>query len=628
MSTTVNLKAQARTFEQQEQWSSALAAYERLVTESAPGEDLDVGLWNRIGDLHLRLGHANRAVEAYEQAVAAYAEAGLHNNALALCKKILRISPDRSETYLTLSRISALKGFSSDARAHLQQFLGLASRGDALENALSTILATARRNAPDAEVLQVLVEKLRENGWGDRLDGELTPEYERLRAEGFEEEAERLRRVMLGESIPASSERPSHRTVRALDADLIGSDLAAPEPLAPAADHARPDSRTADEGRREGVGTSSSDLELLEINPLDGLQTVQSDATDDDRQRPGAGTEAEASSLADLESRQELGADADLEDDSEVESLPLLTFEPELDVSSLEPLDIELTDDGAEELEDHAIEPPLALEVQGFEGGEEDAGQSDDDPSDLPLLSLDSATAHASGEYDEVAVEATESDAELEDATSGVEEIVGADSSRDGSPPLLDVADEADLPQADEPEDGQDGFIDLSSLIFEDDEPATTRFVVDSEEPTGDEDKDFAEMLATFREQVARNIDADDNSSHYDLGVAFKEMGLYAEAIAEFQTALRAGANPVATMEMLGECFIEKGQHAVAWRVLDQAVRLSGATDSELVGVLYWMGRCEETLGRGEDARECYERVLSVDIQFRDAGSRLHTLRE
>ncbi|MBV9110795.1 MAG: hypothetical protein JO306_15400, partial [Gemmatimonadetes bacterium] len=54
---------------------------------------------------------------------------------------------------------------------------------------------------------------------------------------------------------------------------------------------------------------------------------------------------------------------------------------------------------------------------------------------------------------------------------------------------------------------------------------------------------------------------------------------------------------------------------------------LAGATDAELVGVLYQLGRSEEAMGRPRQAADYYERVLSVDIRFRDAGNRLDTLR-
>ncbi|HEX6910473.1 MAG TPA: tetratricopeptide repeat protein, partial [Longimicrobium sp.] len=172
-------------------------------------------------------------------------------------------------------------------------------------------------------------------------------------------------------------------------------------------------------------------------------------------------------------------------------------------------------------------------------------------------------------------------------------------------------------------------YVDLGALILDEDkgEP-TTRFVVEEKEPSGDEDKDFAEMLSHFRQKVAENIDVEDSASHYDLGVAFMEMGLIDEAIAEFQVALRGGANPLATLELLGQCFVEKEQFAVAGRVLDRAMRLQGVADGDLVGVLYLLGRVDEANGKPETALEFYERVVSVDIRFRDTSARIERLRE
>ncbi|MFL5537893.1 MAG: tetratricopeptide repeat protein, partial [Longimicrobiaceae bacterium] len=172
-------------------------------------------------------------------------------------------------------------------------------------------------------------------------------------------------------------------------------------------------------------------------------------------------------------------------------------------------------------------------------------------------------------------------------------------------------------------------YVDLAALVLGDDDgrEASTRFVVEEREPSGDEDRDFAEMLAHFRQKVAENIEVEDSTSHYDLGLAFKEMGLIDEAIAEFQVALRGGANPLATLELLGQCFVERAQYAVAERVLERALRLPGVSEVDLVGVLYHLARAEEALGRPREAMEHYERVLSVDIRFRDTARRIEALR-
>src|SRR6266480_7643648 len=96
-------------------------------------------------------------------------------------------------------------------------------------------------------------------------------------------------------------------------------------------------------------------------------------------------------------------------------------------------------------------------------------------------------------------------------------------------------------------------FVDLSAMILEDELPVRdTRMKVADEEPTGDEERDFQEMLARFKQGIDENIDEADFQSHYDLGVAFKEMGLLDEAIAELQKALRAPDGKLRSSEALG----------------------------------------------------------------------------
>jgi tetratricopeptide (TPR) repeat protein len=172
-------------------------------------------------------------------------------------------------------------------------------------------------------------------------------------------------------------------------------------------------------------------------------------------------------------------------------------------------------------------------------------------------------------------------------------------------------------------------FIDLGSMLNEDDEgpPAKdTRMTVADEEPTGDEEQDFQDMLARFKQGIDENIDEADFQSHYDLGVAFKEMGLLDEAIAELQKALRAPEGKLRTSEMLGICFFEKGAFGVAESILRRGLDLPASGDQERLGVLYWLGRALEQQGKKADARELYGRVFAVDIRFLDAERRVKAL--
>jgi len=169
---------------------------------------------------------------------------------------------------------------------------------------------------------------------------------------------------------------------------------------------------------------------------------------------------------------------------------------------------------------------------------------------------------------------------------------------------------------------GDDSFVNLSDWLRDEEPPKSTRMVSAGEEEP-QEQQDFAEMLTKFKQGVTSNVDDTDHESHYDLGVAYKEMGLLDEAISEFQKALRGTEQRVRTYEALGQCFVEKRQYQIAMTILQRALNDAGASDDTLVGVLYLLGYASESLQRWEDAVRYYERVFTVDIQFRDVGDRL-----
>jgi tetratricopeptide (TPR) repeat protein len=175
------------------------------------------------------------------------------------------------------------------------------------------------------------------------------------------------------------------------------------------------------------------------------------------------------------------------------------------------------------------------------------------------------------------------------------------------------------------PVPGTPGFIDLGSMILDREIKRDTRMRVESERPTGDEQRDFQETLAQFKRGIEENLGSEDYETHYDLGVAFREMGLLDEAIAEFQKALRAPDGRLRTSEALGLTFFDKGQFAIAESILSRAVE-GGEADDEKIGAFYWLGRSAEAQDKRDEAIAAYERALAVDIRFRDLSERIHRL--
>jgi len=244
-------------------------------------------------------------------------------------------------------------------------------------------------------------------------------------------------------------------------------------------------------------------------------------------------------------------------------------------------------------------------------------------PFDGPLSDLSTSEAPENQDHEPLG--------EISDAAwMDVEIPEGGDSMDDemeqgiaGATPMADGASE-DL--VDDQEEGP-GYVDLGSMILDESRgERTTRWTVAAEEPSGDEGADFARMLSQFKDKVAANLEGEDARSQYDLGTAYKEMGLLDEAISMFQKALRMDPEHLASIEMLGQCFLDRNEPQVAIRVLGRGVGSQGPED-DLLGIYYFLGQAYEEAGNPDAAREFYEKVFALDINFRDVTDRLRVLR-
>jgi tetratricopeptide (TPR) repeat protein len=188
----------------------------------------------------------------------------------------------------------------------------------------------------------------------------------------------------------------------------------------------------------------------------------------------------------------------------------------------------------------------------------------------------------------------------------------------------------AEVPRAATPKENapaarsDDHYVDLGDWLREERGPRSYRMVAEEDHNRGEgEQADFTDMLEKFKAGVAANVDDEDFDSHYDLGIAYKEMGLIDEAIAEFQKALRGATHRIRAYEALGQCFIDRNDYETAVTVLGRALREPGMEDEDLIGVLYLLGYASEGSKKPRDAAAYYQRVFAIDIDFRDVSKRL-----
>ncbi len=141
--------------------------------------------------------------------------------------------------------------------------------------------------------------------------------------------------------------------------------------------------------------------------------------------------------------------------------------------------------------------------------------------------------------------------------------------------------------------------------------------------PATFDEQSVEEVFALFKRHVDEEIGSDDYRTHYDLGIAYKEMGLIDDAIGEFQVASGAPGLFRDACSMIAMCCREKGEihEAVGW--YRKALDLPGGDDDALRGLRFDFAEVLEQCGEVEAALELYRRVSKDDPSYRDVDKRI-----
>ena len=118
-----------------------------------------------------------------------------------------------------------------------------------------------------------------------------------------------------------------------------------------------------------------------------------------------------------------------------------------------------------------------------------------------------------------------------------------------------------------------------------------------------------------------------DLSTHGDLGIAYKEMGLLDAAIGEFKLLTQDPAREVFALTMIGECCEAKGSLTDAIIRYKEGLNCPQISTEEMVQLYYCLGSTFERLNDPSEALYFYEKVGKRDMKFRDVAEKLAMLR-
>jgi len=143
----------------------------------------------------------------------------------------------------------------------------------------------------------------------------------------------------------------------------------------------------------------------------------------------------------------------------------------------------------------------------------------------------------------------------------------------------------------------------------------------------------LSEIFDQFRSEVGESgAEDEDLETHYNLGIAYREMGLIEEAISEFQKVAKGSSEGQAfryamqCCTLLGLAFMEKGQPAIAATWYERALAMPGLDQESILALRYDLGVAQELAGDMAAARKSFSQVYGMNIDYRDVAERLSSL--
>lgn len=173
--------------------------------------------------------------------------------------------------------------------------------------------------------------------------------------------------------------------------------------------------------------------------------------------------------------------------------------------------------------------------------------------------------------------------------------------------------------------DDEKEFFDLAAALEgEIDDPETE--VDETVDLPSEGDQSLDDIVEGFKRGVSENISDEDSDTHYNLGIAYREMMLLDEAIGEFQISARDGRYLVDSCAMLGLCFRDKGLPDLAVKWYLKALAEDGLPEEQRLGMLYDLGTAYEDMGESESALSTFTDLSALSADYRDVSSKISAL--
>ena len=136
----------------------------------------------------------------------------------------------------------------------------------------------------------------------------------------------------------------------------------------------------------------------------------------------------------------------------------------------------------------------------------------------------------------------------------------------------------------------------------------------------------FDELFQNFKQDLQTKVGKGDYETHFNLGIAYHEMGLHEDAIKEFEIALEDPRFGYDCHYMIGQSLMALNRPEEAVAVYEKGMNLDGLDPERLLGLKYELALALLEIGRNDEALYYFKEISALRGDYRDVLEQIRTL--
>jgi tetratricopeptide (TPR) repeat protein len=140
-------------------------------------------------------------------------------------------------------------------------------------------------------------------------------------------------------------------------------------------------------------------------------------------------------------------------------------------------------------------------------------------------------------------------------------------------------------------------------------------------------ENEVLDIFNEFKKGLEKELEEEDYETHYNLGIAYKEMELIDDAIREFQTARNDPKKYINASNMLGICYMEKGLYPLAIEALKEALGKMVDRGEAFWAMKYDLAEAYEKNGDYREAFDFFTEIYGWNSKFRAVSDKIDQLK-